>query len=254
MQVGRDAPPTVMRDTHPPHNFLSLADNREVSPAPVTNFSARSLSNKIGHNRVTVPFSRAQSFKGTSFSGLQLKRLSNDSKQPFDRPLTSLFDNRKQTSSGCELLALTRVQSHGNQRTPRESLDIQESLACVLDSCTSGNKQVQGAVENAEVPQRSVSQHFSSGGRHPHRNLLRQFSNISSLHLTTGQNKSEETLISIIASQSNADLARKLPLEQCKSQFETNNASHEEAKKKKLHFADVFKAVEITSSLHQANK
>ena len=66
MKVGRDVPPTAMRDAEP---GLSLADNREVSPSPVAGFNPRSLSNNLGHNRVTVPFNRASSFKISGVGG-----------------------------------------------------------------------------------------------------------------------------------------------------------------------------------------
>ena len=48
--------------------MLSLIDNREVSPAPVSRFfpKTRGYGNNISHNRVTLPFNRAGSFSVTS--------------------------------------------------------------------------------------------------------------------------------------------------------------------------------------------
>lgn len=52
----------------PGNGMLSLIDNREVSPAPVSRFAPKTLgySNNISHNRITLPFNRAGSFKETS--------------------------------------------------------------------------------------------------------------------------------------------------------------------------------------------
>jgi len=52
--------------------MLSLIDNREVSPAPVSRFAPKTLgySNNIAHNRITLPFNRAGSFNVTSKPGL----------------------------------------------------------------------------------------------------------------------------------------------------------------------------------------
>jgi len=56
----------------PGQGMLSLIDNREVSPAPVSHFAPRTLGNNIGHNRVTLPFNRAGSFKVDSFTNEKL--------------------------------------------------------------------------------------------------------------------------------------------------------------------------------------
>ena len=53
----------------PGNGMLSLADNREVSPAPVSRFAPKTLSTNIAHNRVTLPFKRAASFKDMLNSG-----------------------------------------------------------------------------------------------------------------------------------------------------------------------------------------
>jgi len=46
--------------------MLSLIDNREVSPAPVSQFALKTLGNNMGSNRVTLPFNRVNSFKPTA--------------------------------------------------------------------------------------------------------------------------------------------------------------------------------------------
>ena len=50
----------------PGFGMLSLIDNREVSPAPVSHFKPKTLGNNIGNNRVSLPFNRSGSFKETS--------------------------------------------------------------------------------------------------------------------------------------------------------------------------------------------
>ena len=53
--------------------MLSLADNREVSPVPVSPFEARRIPSNITNTRVTLPFNKACSFKAnTSFGKLSL--------------------------------------------------------------------------------------------------------------------------------------------------------------------------------------
>ena len=57
--------------------MLSLIDNREVSPAPVSNFVPRTLGpSNMGHNRVTLPFKRRLERIGTGpvFDKVSLKR------------------------------------------------------------------------------------------------------------------------------------------------------------------------------------
>lgn len=45
--------------------MLSLIDNREVSPKPVSHFALKGQGNNMGSNRVTLPFNRVDSFKPT---------------------------------------------------------------------------------------------------------------------------------------------------------------------------------------------
>jgi len=66
-QVGRDQP-SAMTAEFGQSRLLNLADNREVSPAPVSHFAPRTHGGHIGHNRVTGPFHRAASFKINSSS------------------------------------------------------------------------------------------------------------------------------------------------------------------------------------------
>ena len=73
--IGRDQSAVMM--AAPGQGMLSLIDNREVSPAPVSHFAPRTLgANNIGNNRVTLPFKRKfeRMSSGPVFEKLSMKR------------------------------------------------------------------------------------------------------------------------------------------------------------------------------------
>ena len=60
-QIGRDG--SAVMNAAPGLGMLSLIDNREVSPAPVSHFASKT---RIGHNRVSLPFHKQGSLKASS--------------------------------------------------------------------------------------------------------------------------------------------------------------------------------------------
>lgn len=75
---------SAIRMVAPGQGILSLIDNREVSPAPVSHFAPKTLGiNRMGHNRVTLPFKRRFSGleDGPVFDKLSLKRAATQSWQ-----------------------------------------------------------------------------------------------------------------------------------------------------------------------------
>ena len=72
--IGRDQSAIMM--AAPGHGMLTLLDNREISPAPVSRFAPKMCGpGNMNHNRVTLPFKRRPEAAGRPvFDKLSLKR------------------------------------------------------------------------------------------------------------------------------------------------------------------------------------